>query len=83
METDASDYAIARILSITYADDELHPVTFYSWTLTAPELNYDTHNKELLAIFEAFQTWYHYLEGSTTPVDVITSDLHGCRTPTC
>ena len=72
VETDASDYAAAGILSITCADSELHLVAFYSQTLTAPELNYDTHNKELLAIFEAFQTWRHYLEGSTTPVDVIT-----------
>ena len=72
VETDASDYAIAGILSITCADSELCPVTFYSRTLTAPELNYDIHNKELLAIFEAFWTWHHYLEGSATPVDVIT-----------
>jgi len=40
--------------------------------LTAPELNYDTHDKELLAIFEAFQNWRHYLEGSASPIDVIT-----------
>ena len=72
VETDASDYAIAGILSITCADGELCPVTFYSWTLTALELNYDTHDKELLAIFEAFWTWRHYLEGSATPVDVVT-----------
>jgi hypothetical protein len=26
-------------------------------TLTPPELNYDTHDKELLAIHEAFRTW--------------------------
>ena len=71
VETDASDYAVAGILSITCADSELHPVTFYSRTLTAPELNYDTHDKELLAIFEAFQTWCHYLEGSATPVDIV------------
>ena len=71
METDALDYAVARILSITCADSELHPVTFYSWTLTALELNYDTHDKELLAIFEAFWTWRHYLKGSATPVDIV------------
>jgi len=40
--------------------------------LTVPELNYDTHNKELLAIYEAFQGWRHYLEGSGTPIDVVT-----------
>ena len=71
VETDASDYAVASILSITCADGELHPVAFYSQTLTALELNYDTHDKELLAIFEAFRTWCHYLEGSATLVDVV------------
>ena len=40
--------------------------------MTAPELNYDTHDKELLAIHESFQAWQHYLEGSATPIDVIT-----------
>jgi len=72
METDASDYAIAGILSITCADREIHPVAYYSQTLTTLELNYDTHDKELLAIFEAFQNWHHYLKGSTSPIDVVT-----------
>ncbi|KIN99141.1 hypothetical protein M404DRAFT_30604 [Pisolithus tinctorius Marx 270] len=72
IETDASDYAIAGILSITCGDGQIHPVAFYSQTLMALELNYDTHDKELLAIFEAFQTWCHYLEGSASPVDVVT-----------
>ena len=72
VETDASDYAIAGILSIICPDEELRPVAFYSRTLTAPELNYDTHDKELLAIFEAFRSWRHYLEGSAEPIDVVT-----------
>jgi len=72
VETDASDYAVAGILSITCTDGEIRPVAYYSRTLTAPELNYNTHNKELLAIFEAFRNWCHYLEGSTSPIDVVT-----------
>ncbi|KIK12769.1 hypothetical protein PISMIDRAFT_18502 [Pisolithus microcarpus 441] len=72
VKTDASDYAVAGILSITCPDGEIRPVAFYSWTLTAPELNYDTHDKELLAIHEAFRTWRHYLEGPAFPVDVVT-----------
>ncbi|KAF8831748.1 hypothetical protein HHX47_DHR1001045 [Lentinula edodes] len=72
VETDASDYAIAAILSIQYADGEIHPLAFLSRTLHAAELNYDTHDKELLAIFEAFKAWRHYLEGSGDPVDVVT-----------
>jgi len=72
VETDASNYAVAGILSITCADGEIRPVAYYSQTLTALELNYDTHDKEPLAIFEAFQNWRHYLEGSTSPIDVVT-----------
>ena len=71
VETDASDYAVAAILSITCSDNEIHPIAFHSCTLTGAELNYDTHDKELLAIFEAFTTWRHYLEGSASPIDVV------------
>ena len=72
LETDTSDYAIGAILSITLPNEEIYPVAFHSRTLTEPELNYDTHDKELLAIFEAFTNWRHYLEGSTLPIDVVT-----------
>jgi len=72
METDASDYTVTGILSIICTDREICLVAFYSQTLTAPELNYDTHDKELLAIFKAFQNWHHYLEGSASPIDVVT-----------
>ena len=40
IETDASDYAIAGILSIRCPDEEIRPVTYYSQTLSALELNY-------------------------------------------
>ena len=72
VETDASDYALAAILSIVNKDNEVHPVAFHSCTFTAVELNYDTHDKELLAIFEAFKIWWHYLEGLAYPIDVVT-----------
>ena len=72
IETDASDYAIAAILSIQESDGEIHPVAFLSRTLSVSELNYDVHDKELLAIFESFKHWRHYLEGSGIPIDVVT-----------
>ena len=59
VETNASDYALATILSIMTKDNEIHPIAFHSWTFSALELNYDVHNKELLAIFEAFKIWRH------------------------
>jgi len=57
VETDASDYALAAILSIMSKDNEIHPVAFHSRTFSTLELNYDVHDKELLAIFEAFKMW--------------------------
>jgi len=55
VETDASNYALTTVLSITTLNGELHLIAFHSQTFLAPELNYDVHNKELLAIFEAFK----------------------------
>ncbi len=72
VETDASNYAIAAILSIYLEDGEIHPIAFLSRSLHNAELNYDTHDKELLAIFEAFKYWHHYLEGSVDPIDIVT-----------
>ena len=72
MKTNASDYALAAILSIVNKDNEVHPVAFHSHTFTMVELNYNIHDKELLAIFEAFKIWQHYLEGPAYPIDIIT-----------
>src|SRR5277367_6467906 len=72
VETDASDYALGAILSIVDDSGEVHPVAFHSRVFTSAEVNYDTHDKELLAIFAAFKIWRHYLEGSATPIDVVT-----------
>ena len=54
VKTDTSNYAVAAILSITCSDNEIYPVTFHSCILSRAELNYDTHDKELLVIFKAF-----------------------------
>jgi RNase H-like domain found in reverse transcriptase len=74
VETDTSDYALGAILlTIDPTDNQVHPIAFHSRTFTPPELNYDVHDKELLAIFEAFKAWQHYLEGSPSPINVITN----------
>ena len=72
IETDASDYALGAIFSIYTSNSKLYPITFYSHTFTPLELNYDIYDKELLAIFEAFKTWRHYLKGFTLLVNVVT-----------
>ena len=50
----------------------IHPIAFHSWPFMSLELNYNVRNKELLAIFESFKLWHHYLEGTPTLIDVIT-----------
>ena len=74
IEAEASDFAIAAVLSQHNDNGILHPVAFHSRKLILAELNYPTHNKEMLAIVDAFKTWQHYLVGSEG-VEVFT-DYH-------
>src|SRR5204863_6059060 len=48
------------------------PVAFHSRKLSPAEQNYDIHDKELLAIMDAFKHWRHYLQGAKHEVSVIT-----------
>jgi hypothetical protein len=62
---------LAVILSIIDTDGEVHPIAFLSRTFSTTEINYGIHDKELLAIFEAFKAWQHYLEGAGTLIIII------------
>jgi len=55
IETDASSYVTAGILSQPGKDGKLHPVAYRSKTMTKAECNYDVHDKELLAIVKALE----------------------------
>jgi hypothetical protein len=72
VETDASDGAIGAWLGQPDENGVLRPVAYYSRQLHGAELNYDVHDKELLAIVEMFRAWRHYLSGAKFPVKVIT-----------
>lgn len=63
LETDASDETIAGVLSQEGVNGVWHPVSFYSHKMKGPELNYDIHDKELLAIVRALEEWRAELEG--------------------
>jgi len=52
-------------------NNEVYLVAFYFYIFFIPKLNYNVYDKELLAIFEAFQIWWYYLEGFTLPIDVV------------
>src|SRR5260221_5213027 len=73
VETDASDHTIAGILSVTTQDNEIRPIAFFSHSLQGAEKNYNTHNKELLVMFEVFKNWCHFLEGSGEVINTVTN----------
>ena len=70
METDASDYALGARLTQPGPGGKHRPVAFWSRKMIPAELNYDVHDKELLAIVSAFQVWRAYLEGAKYTVTV-------------
>ena len=67
IETDASDYVVAGILSQIGPDGKLHPVAFMSKKMSPAECNYEIYDKELLAIVRAFEEWRPECAG--TPVE--------------
>jgi hypothetical protein len=64
LETDASDFTIAGILSRQLEDGKIHPVRFV-WTKSNPaELNYHVCDKEMLAVAFSLRKNGHYLQGA-------------------
>ncbi|QRW18347.1 Retrotransposable element Tf2 protein [Rhizoctonia solani] len=73
LETDASGAALGSILSQRQEDGRLHPLGFLLESFKGAEQNYDTHNKELLAIICSFEYWRIFLEGTAHPITVFTN----------
>jgi hypothetical protein len=71
-EIDAADYALSAILSQNGEDGRYYPIAFYSRKFTTTEINYEIHDKKLLAIINSFQEWRHFLERVVHPITVYT-----------
>ena len=63
---------MGAILSQQGSDGYLHPVAYMSQSFNPAQANYDTHNKELLAIIHALEHWRLYLEYTKEPITVYT-----------
>ncbi|CCO35818.1 hypothetical protein RSOLAG1IB_11044 [Rhizoctonia solani AG-1 IB] len=72
LETDASGAALGSVLSQQQEDGRLHPIGFLSESFKGAEVNYDTHDKELLAIIHSLEHWRIYLEATTEPITIFT-----------
>jgi hypothetical protein len=76
VETDASDFALGAILSQEVPATEgggLHPVAFHSRKFKPAEINYDIHDKEMLAIVVAFKECEHMLDSTASETTVFTA----------
>ena len=72
LETDASDYVSAGVLSQYDDAGTLRPVAFFSKKHSSTECNYEIYDKELMAIIRCFEEWRPELEGAPSPIKVIT-----------
>jgi hypothetical protein len=70
LETDASDYALAGILSHPDSQGGLQPIAFYSRKFNDAELNYEFYDKELLAFIQCLKEWRAYCEGSLQKITI-------------
>ncbi|QRW15820.1 Retrotransposable element Tf2 protein [Rhizoctonia solani] len=73
LETDALGVAMGAILSQRGSDNWLHPIAYMSKSFSGAKANYDTHDKELLAIIKALEEWRIFLEATNKPVQVFTN----------
>ncbi|KAF8749992.1 hypothetical protein RHS01_09613 [Rhizoctonia solani] len=72
LETDTSGVAMGAILSQQGEDNHLHPVAYMSKSFSGAKANYNTHDKELLAIIKALEEWQIFLEATVKPIQVFT-----------
>jgi hypothetical protein len=72
IETDASDYVSAGVLSQRDDEGVLHPVAFFSKKHSPAECNYDIYDKELMAIIKALEEWRSECEGAEHKLQLIT-----------
>ncbi|MBW0574282.1 hypothetical protein O181_113997, partial [Austropuccinia psidii MF-1] len=71
VETDASDYALGAVLS-QVNDSVNHPIAFDSCKPLPAKLNYEIHDKELLAIVWALKRWREFLLSLSNSFEVLT-----------
>jgi hypothetical protein len=70
LETDASDYAIAGILSQKFKSGKICLVHFVSRKLKPVELSYDVYDKEMLAVVYSLNRNHHFLQGTVHKITI-------------
>ena len=70
MKVDMLNQVQESMLSQLDELENLHLVAFYSRKFTESELNYEIHNKKLLAIVKAFKQQKSYLKESKETIQI-------------
>jgi hypothetical protein len=76
VETDASDYVSAGVLSQYDDDNVLHPMAYFSKKHSPTQCNYEIYDKELMAIIGAFEEWRPELQSIINPICVFSDHKH-------
>ena len=77
VETDASDGVVGAVGSQQDPETKFwHPIAYFSKTMAPAELNYDIHDKEMLAVILAFKEWRAWLQGLQTDQPVLLYSDH-------
>jgi hypothetical protein len=64
IQVDSLLFATGGILSQIDTNGDRHPCAYLPKSLTKEQRNYDTGDRELLAIVQALKKWRHYIQGS-------------------
>ncbi len=66
LKTDAFDFALGVVFSQPGDNNLLHPIGFCFHKFFFANINYKIHDKELLAIVDAFEEWRHLTRSQVT-----------------
>jgi RNase H-like domain found in reverse transcriptase len=64
IQVDSLLFATGGILTQIDTNGDRHPCAYLSKSLMKEQRNYDTGDRELLAIVQALKEWRHYIQGS-------------------
>lgn len=76
LETDCSGYALGGCLIQKQSDESWRSVAYYSRKLTGAEMNYEIHDKELLAVVACMKEWDAELRGLDKTFTILSDHMN-------
>lgn len=76
LEADCSGYALGGCLLQKQDNTTWKPVAYYSRKLTGAEMNYEIHDKELLAIVACMKEWDAELRGLAKAFTILSDHMN-------